>query len=190
MNFFILSLIVGAAWARGTVPPQAIVPGHCPSFNPMTDFTVEYYLGKWYEIARFPMPYETGQTCNYAEYSDRGDGTAGVHNAGLDANGNLVEIFGFVEPTSQQGTLALHLEGVPFVGTYNVLDTDYDSYAAVYSCQEFLGVGHIDQAWILGREKTLTLEEMVVALNAFDTWGIDTKKFIKTMQEPCEFPQE
>ncbi|XP_066987843.1 apolipoprotein D-like [Macrobrachium rosenbergii] len=182
MKLLIFSLIVGVTWAQG------IVPGPCPDFIPMTDFTVKPYLGKWFEIARVPMVFEYGQTCNYAEYTDRGDGTVGVHNAGLDADGTFTEIFGFVETTEVPGALALHLDGVPFTGSYNVLDTDYENYTTVYSCQNFLGLGHMDQAWILGRRNTLTLEEMETAMRAFEKWGIDTQRFVKTIQEPCEFP--
>lgn len=40
-----------------------------------------------------------------------GDGTVGVHNAGLDVNGTYTEIFGYVEPTDVPGALLLHLDG-------------------------------------------------------------------------------
>ena len=33
------------------------------------------------------------------------------------------------------GDLDLSLDGVPVDGEYMILDTDYTSYAAVYSCQ-------------------------------------------------------
>ncbi|KAK8396796.1 hypothetical protein O3P69_005035 [Scylla paramamosain] len=149
---------------------QVLKPGKCPEFTSKTDFEVQ--------------PDEEGQTCNYAEYSDNGDGTVGVHNAGLDADGTFTEIFGYVELTDVPGSLALHLDGVPFVGKYDVLETDYETYTSVYSCVDFLGLGYMDQAWVLGRH-VLSEEELSLALSAFTRWGIDTSSFEYTPQTDC-----
>lgn len=36
---------------------------------------------------------------------------------------------------------------------YNVLDTDYDSYAVVFSCNSFLGLVNGQVVWILSRQR-------------------------------------
>ncbi|XP_050732469.1 apolipoprotein D-like [Eriocheir sinensis] len=163
---------------------QVLKPGACPEFIPKTDFEVPPYLGKWLEIARFATKDQEGQTCNYAEYSDNGDGTVGVHNAGLEENGTYTEIFGYVETTDVPGALALHLDGVPVVGSYNVLETDYVAYTSVYSCITVIGGFHADQAWVLARH-LLTDQELEVALSAFSRWGIEVDRFIFTPQNDC-----
>ncbi|KAK7070464.1 hypothetical protein SK128_004980 [Halocaridina rubra] len=167
---------------------QEIEPEGCPEFTPKTDFEIPPYLGKWIEIARFVTPEQAGQTCNYAEYSDNGDGTVGVHNAGLEADGSFTEIFGYVEPTEVPGALILHLDGVPVSGSYNVLATDYETYTSVYSCVGILGIGHVEQAWILARNSTLAQEDLDTALAGFSKWGIDTTKFTYTSQDACSYP--
>ncbi|MPC40351.1 Apolipoprotein D [Portunus trituberculatus] len=195
---------------------QGFKPGKCPEFTSKTDFEVG--------------PDQEGQTCNFAEYSDNGDGTVGVHNAGLEADGTFTEIYGYVELTDVPGSLALHLDGgkcgegqrkadtrevvftllssvrlanslntspslalshppypsftVPFVGAYDVLETDYETYTSVYSCVDFLGLGYMDQAWVLGRH-VLSEEELNLARSAFTRWGIDISSFQYTPQTDC-----
>ncbi|XP_071522366.1 apolipoprotein D-like [Panulirus ornatus] len=176
---WLLLLLVGLGHA------QVISIGKCPEFIPKVDFQVERYLGKWYEIGRYPTVDEYGQSCNFAEYSDKGDGTVKVHNGGLNADGVFTEIFGYVEQTDVPGALLLHLDGVPFVGNYNVLETDYTTYASVFSCVDILGVTHAEEAWILGRGRSLSQQEMDTALAAFAKWGINTKPFLSTPQDGC-----
>lgn len=50
-------------------------------------------------------------------------------------------------------------------GDYQVLDTDYDSFASIYSCSSlFAGIYRLEFAWILTRqaleEDTLEFEEV------------------------------
>lgn len=77
---------------------------------------------------------------------------------------------------------------VPVVGDYNVLDTDYEGYASVYSCQALLGLGHVEQAWILARTPALEQNKIDAAAAAFTNFGIDVNQFMATPQENCVFP--
>lgn len=184
-----MKFLIASVFILGLSQAQEILPGPCPDFVTKTDFEVKPYLGKWLEYAKIANTFEIGQKCNYAEYSDNGDGTVGVHNAGLStSNGSFVEIYGYAVPTEVPGALKIHLEGVPFAGDYNVLDTDYVTYASVYSCTGFLGLGHADQAWILTRNATPSIEAEEAATGAFEKFGIDTSTFKKTVQDPCDFP--
>merc|ERR1719209_510783 len=88
---------------------QIITPGKCPEFVTKDPFEIPPYLGTWVEIFKFNNVDQIGTTCNYAVYTDRGDGTVGVHNAGLDAEGNVSEIYGYVEESDIPGRLLLHL---------------------------------------------------------------------------------
>ncbi|ROT69307.1 apolipoprotein D [Penaeus vannamei] len=183
MRFLIATCLL-AAVCHG----QYVKPGPCPEFTTKLDFEIPPYMGKWYEYARFTTPDQTGQTCNYAEYADNGNGTVAVHNAGLEADGTYSEIYGWVEPSDVGGALLLHLNGVPVVGDYNVLDTDYEGYASVYSCQALLGLGHVEQAWILARTPALEQNKIDAAAAAFTNFGIDVNQFMATPQENCVFP--
>ena len=53
------------------------------------DFDVSRYLGKWYEIAKYPFPFE--KDCDFAEAEYRWDGKDQVmliKNSCLDPNRN------------------------------------------------------------------------------------------------------
>ena len=43
-------------------------------------------------------------------------------------------------------------------GTYKVLDTDYDNYSAVYSCDNIPGLGKYEYGWVLTRSTTPSQE--------------------------------
>ena len=56
-----------------------------PGVTPVSDFDVNRYLGKWYEIARLDHRFERGLEKVTARYSLRQDGGLRVVNRGFDA---------------------------------------------------------------------------------------------------------
>jgi lipocalin len=53
------------------------------SITPVSDFELEKYLGRWYEIARLDHPFERGLEQVTADYSLRQDGSVLVKNRGF-----------------------------------------------------------------------------------------------------------
>ena len=82
--------------------------------------------------------------CSRARYNLNDDMTVGVFNSGQSAWGVYEEICGFaVQPDPDKGALDVVFmrnrapdEPDP---NYNILATDYVSYATVYSCTDILG---------------------------------------------------
>ncbi|XP_076061454.1 apolipoprotein D-like [Oratosquilla oratoria] len=183
MKFTTIVLLVTVSVVSG----QSVRPGRCPKFTPKPDFNPESYLGIWYEIEKFPAFHTEGQRCIYAEYTDLGGGRIGVYNAGIDKNDNFLEIYGFADPTDVPGGLMLHLDGVPVVGSYNVLDTDYATFASIYSCHNLIGF-YVEEAWLLGRPRSFTEEQRAQAIEPFTRFGIKTDLFEATPQENCSIP--
>jgi apolipoprotein D and lipocalin family protein len=73
------------------------------------------------------------------------------------------------------------------LGQYAVLDTDYENWSAVYSCQG-LGPLYIEFAWLLARERNATEENVNLALAQYEKFGIDITKFYDTEQsEDCVY---
>jgi len=98
--------------------------------QPVKEFELDKYLGKWYEIARLDHSFERGMTNVTAEYSLRDDGGARVVNRGFKtADGQWDEADGkayFVgDPTV--GMLKVSFFG-PFYGAYNVIALDQQGY--------------------------------------------------------------
>ena len=69
---------------------------------------------------------------------------------------------------------------------YNVYQTDYSSYALVYSCVPILGSTiKYETGWVLSRTPTLQqnkVEELKQVLKAI---GVDIKYFLKVDQSNC-----
>lgn len=62
--------------------------GYPTSVKPVTDFELNKYLGKWYEIARLDHSFERGLEKVSAEYSLSEDGGVKVKNIGFSTKKN------------------------------------------------------------------------------------------------------
>jgi apolipoprotein D and lipocalin family protein len=125
--------------------------------EPVSDFELERYLGRWYEIARLDHRFERGLTAVTAEYSRRDDGGVRVVNRGYDADaGEWQSATGkayFVD-APDTGRLKVSFFG-PFYGAYNVIALDEDYRWAMVAGPS------LDYLWILAR--TPALDDAVVS---------------------------
>lgn len=64
---------------------QAQVPGlgSCPKVSTMHGFDTRAYLGKWFEIKKYPFVFTLGGKCITAEYGLYPNGTLSVYNTQL-----------------------------------------------------------------------------------------------------------
>lgn len=121
------------------------------AIEPVNDFNVNKYLGKWYELARLDHPFERGLERVTAEYSLLDDGGILVINRGYDPiSGSWNEAKGkayFVDD-STVGHLKVSFFG-PFYGSYIIfsIGNDYE-YALVTSYNK-------DYLWLLSREPVI-----------------------------------
>jgi len=67
------------------------------------------------------------------------------------------------------------------IKNYWILDTDYDSFAIVYSCFEF--EGKMEYAWILSRNKHLNLATMEYAIAKLAAIGVHEDQLEDTVQD-------
>lgn len=149
---------------------------HAPEgIEPVSNFELQRYLGKWYEIARLDHSFERGLANVTAEYSLRDDGSVRVLNRGYSTDENKWdEAEGrarFVEG-SDKGFLKVSFFG-PFYGSYVVFELDRDNY-------DYALVAGPDPSylWILARQPVInpTLRDRLVALAA--ARGFDTGQLI------------
>ncbi|XP_056155733.1 apolipoprotein D-like isoform X2 [Lampris incognitus] len=144
------------------------------------------YMGTWYEIEKLPAVFEKGK-CHQATYTLLHDGTVSVHNSELLTNGQVNSIEGVakVKDPSKSAVLAVSFfKGVPD-DPYWILSTDYQTHALVYSCSEYLGLFHIDFAWILARTRTLTDDVVRQQHDRLAAAGIDISRLIVSNQTGC-----
>ncbi|XP_014482005.1 PREDICTED: uncharacterized protein LOC106748207 isoform X2 [Dinoponera quadriceps] len=67
---------------------------------------------------------------------------------------------------------------------YSVLETDYDSYAVLWSCQG-IGPVHAQNAWVMTRERIPSGEVLQKAYGVLDKYKISKTFFVKTDQADC-----
>jgi apolipoprotein D and lipocalin family protein len=123
--------------------------------QPVTNFELNKYLGKWYELARMPASFEKNLTNVTAIYSLKDNGKVKVQNEGTDSKSLKRKIAigkAKIAKSKDIGYLKVSFFG-PFYADYIVieLDTGYQ-YAMVASSMKYL--------WILSRKPTLEKEIM------------------------------
>jgi len=143
--------------------------------EPVDDFELPRYLGKWYEIARFDHSFERGLEQVSAEYSLREDGGVTVLNRGFnpesqewqEAQGKAY----FVQ-NSELGHLKVSFFG-PFYASYVIflLDKENYNYAVITGPER-------DYLWILARTPTLPSELQQQILQQARAAGFATDKLI------------
>ena len=148
--------------------------------QPVKNFELERYLGRWYEIARMDHSFERGLSNVTADYAMREDGGVRVLNRGLEAEkGKWKEAEGkayFVDDSSV-GRLKVSFFG-PFYASYNVIALDEQAY------QWALVVGpDTDYMWILSRTPGLdaAIVEELIALAG--SYGFRTGELIFVDQD-------
>jgi apolipoprotein D and lipocalin family protein len=143
--------------------------------QPVGDFELDRYLGKWYEIARLDHSFERGLTQVTAEYSLRDDGGVRVVNRGFSADkGEWNEAEGkayFVE-SPDRGYLKVSFFG-PFYGSYVVFELDKQGYEYA-----FISGPDTSYLWLLARTPTVSSEILQRFLERAAERGFDTDALI------------
>jgi len=148
--------------------------------EPVKVFSLEQYLGTWYEIARLDHKFERGLSNVTAKYSLRDDGGVKVMNRGFNTTkDHWKEAEGkayFVDDPTV-GQLKVSFFG-PFYASYNVIALDQKEY------QWSLVTGpNKDYLWILSR--TPTLDKTIVDELVFKakSMGYETNELIFVSQD-------
>ncbi|GGW83358.1 lipocalin family protein [Alteromonas halophila] len=122
------------------------------NIKPVTNFDLNRYLGKWYEIARLDHSFERGLSQITATYSLREGGGINVVNRGYnDSEGEWETAEGkaFFVDSADVGHLKVSFFG-PFYASYVVMALDKQDY------QYAMVTGpNRDYLWILSRTPTM-----------------------------------
>ena len=135
------------------------------------DFDPARYAGRWYEVARFPVPFQSGCAGAVAEYGPPAGGVLALRNTCLRADGTPGATIAGSARVTGPGRLSVRLAGVPLVAPYWVLWVDEGYRTAV--------VGQPDgrAGWILNRDPDIPADRLraaleVLAFNGYDTRGL------------------
>lgn len=139
------------------------------------DVDLKRFMGKWYEIGRFPNVYQDGVVGVIAQYELRDDGNITVKNFGrsttLDAELTVSTATAWVANEADQAKWLVQFIW-PFTADYWIIDLDEDYQYAV------VGQPERERLWILSRRPRLddlTLSRIYrrLAENGYDTSKIE-----------------
>ena len=118
------------------------------------------------------------------------DGTVSVRNVAVKPDGETFqEICGYadVPDPNYPAELQVHFPFSP-TGDYWILDTDYDNYVSIYSCQDTFGLFKIEFAWILVRDPDNVPQEIRdKAMEAFTKQNLATNEFEEVVNDGCTY---
>lgn len=157
--------------------------GIAEGIDPVTDFDVKRYLGKWYEIARLDHSFERGLSHVSAEYSLRDDGKIRVLNKGYNTQKKQwqqAEGKAKFTSTADIGSLKVSFFG-PFYGGYNIIALDKENYQYA-----MIAGNDRDYLWILSRTPELApdVKKRLISQAAQLNFPID--KLIYVDQTPIQ----
>ena len=143
--------------------------------NPVDNFDLNKYLGKWYEIARLDHSFERGLNNVSAEYSLRDDGGINVLNRGFSIeNQEWQQAEGrayFVEE-SDKGYLKVSFFR-PFYGSYIIFELDKENYQYAFVCGP-----DKDYLWLLSRTPIVNKELIDRFIEKSKSLGFETENLI------------
>ena len=148
--------------------------------NPVENFDINRYTGKWYEIARLDHSFERGLDQVTAEYSLRDDGGVKVINRGFDTADNVwqdIEGKAFFVNSETEGHLKVSFFG-PFYGSYVVFGLDHEAYQYA-----FVAGYNKSYLWLLSRTPTVSDELLARFVQTSGELGFDTDNLIFVKQE-------
>ena len=158
-----------AAGYRDTAAPLGV----------LANLDLARYLGKWYEIARFPNRFERGCQGVTAEYSQRADGTIKVLNTCREGapDGPARSAEGSAKVVAPGKLTVGFVSWLPFAkGDYWVLYVDAGYSFAV------VGEPSGKTGWVLSRGPALAPAKWDKALSVLASMGYDTTKLERVAQ--------
>ncbi len=142
--------------------------------EPVYQFNIEKYQGKWYEIARLPHFFEDGLSNITAEYRRNDDGGLDVINRGYseeDGEWEQAEGVAYFAAIQNDGFLKVSFFR-PFYASYVIFELDKNyQYAFVTSSDR-------DYLWLLARGPKVSKDLMDYFLQRSKELGFDTSKLI------------
>lgn len=133
-------------------------------------FDAGAFLGLWYEVARYPVPFEAGCVGVTAEYAALADGGIAVRNTCRNPDGTVRSVIEGRADIVGPGRLKVRFPSVPFgAADFWVLWTDETYRTAV------VGAPDGRSGWILNRDPVIPADRLQAArgMLAFNGYDLD-----------------
>lgn len=163
LGMFAVLVLAGCA-ATGSYRDTGVGMTSMAVFDPVR------YSGLWYEVARFPVPFQAGCSDTRATYGLQPDGSFSVRNDCVK-NGVPTSITGTAR-IAGPGRLKVRLGGMPVAADYWILWVDEGYRTAV------VGVPSGRAGWILNRDPEIPPDRMHAAREVLKFNGYDTSQLV------------
>ncbi|MGI6074590.1 MAG: lipocalin family protein [Fermentimonas sp.] len=142
--------------------------------EPIKDFDIDRYLGKWYEIARLDVYWERYMDNTTTEYCLNDDGTIDVKNMGYNfkkGKWQVADGSARIAGDKNIGVLEVKFFG-PFYSGYNVIaiEGDYEHALVIGRSTKY--------CWILSREASITESVRTKLVSKAMECGVDVDKLL------------
>ncbi|CAL4126274.1 unnamed protein product [Meganyctiphanes norvegica] len=156
----------------------------CPSVTYMQNFDANRFTGVWYEIQAQPNSLNPVKTCNKSVYNLMSSGfsvtTTGLMYGGIPTQSSVTLTF----TANPAKMITSRVMGVR--PPYEVLDTDYNTYACTHSCIH--KVFTYDYVFIFSRGRTLNQAHIDHCRSLFAQYQSSSQnlhRLVNTRQEGC-----
>merc|ERR1719367_495135 len=159
-------------------------------------------MGKWFEYERYATSLTTGTVCVIANYTLTGPASVRVVNAAIRTQpldedhdcpvGRAVTVDGTatIPDPAVPAKLSVTIRSGP--GPYWVLETDYDNYTVVYSCNQmasYMPIITSESLWILTRQRSVAPANLADIKGRLTKMGVDVSRLELTDHRGCpEWP--
>ena len=149
------------------------------NINPIQNFDLNKYLGKWYEIARLDHSFERGLENVTADYSLLDDNGVRVINRGFSPNENEwkeAEGKAYFVRSENEGYLKVSFFG-PFYGSYIIFELDKKNYQYAFVCSSSKSY-----LWLLSRTSNISKDLLDQFIEKSKKLGFNTDELIFVKQ--------
>ena len=167
--------VLGAALLTPLCGCGSLVEAVLPPLDTVSNVDPNRYVGTWYQIARYPNWFQASCASSTAEYTANADGTIGVFNTCLAADGSVTStIHGTarVVDSTTNSKLKVSFPGIPFAGDYWIIQLGENYEYAV------VGEPTRNTLFILSRTPTLDQGTLATILAGLTDQGYDPARLI------------
>jgi apolipoprotein D and lipocalin family protein len=157
-----------------------------PAVKPVASVDLDRYLGRWYEIARYPNFFQkscAGEVT--ATYERRANGQIRVVNRCVRANGSVNEAEGAARPVEGGGNARLKVRFAP--GWLSVFPFVWADYWVIGLADDYrwalVGTPNGNYLWILSRTPMLADADWEAAVAKARENGFDPSRLERTRQK-------
>jgi len=195
-------LLFNIILCRSYVSPAGF--GRCPKYPSMPKYNMTKFLGTWYEVERsFYLP-ELASGCTMLSFEEESTKENDALPSRLEVavksinqwTGSPSINLGYAHPETRTSSImdfkfSSRLPDVisrflPGAGRYQILYTDYNNFAILWSCSSIANLGYTDQIWLMSRErKDFLLEVRTIIHDALTKLGLDPERLVLSKNRNC-----